>query len=94
MLVRFDGLFEQMLVSSVRYALGRMTHIVSDTCDYVRKFLPHLNAGTIAVMIRDIEEAPSYGMDIDKQQWDRLLSDLKAEMALRLPPNQKEITDE
>ena len=68
-----------MLISSVRYALGRQTYIVSETCGWVRSYAHAIDRKTRTVMIRDIEEQErfGYGMDMDKQEWVNLLAWLK-----------------
>lgn len=72
---------EQMLVSAVRYALGRATYIVHSTCDSVRTAWPELSLNARAVILRDIREAldgakesgTTVGMDFDHREWVTLL---------------------
>lgn len=44
----------QMLISSVRYALGRDTYIVADTCSWVKRFWKHLDSKERLVIRRDL----------------------------------------
>ena len=82
--IEIDETFGQMMLSAVRYALGRQTYIVSTTVGYITFLLPRLDSHTVACMERDIREAPSYGHDtIDKPEWMRLLSALQEEMKKR-----------
>ena len=82
--IEIDDTFGQMMLSAVRYALGRQTYIVSTTTSYVAHLIPQLNDHTIACMERDIREAPGYGSEtIDKPEWMKLLSALQAEMNIR-----------
>jgi hypothetical protein len=77
---------EQMLVSAVRYALGRATYIVEMTAGAVRAAWPSLSEKARAVILRDIAEALSdavrrsrhLGMDIDHRVWDELMDELRA----------------
>ena len=66
-----------MLVSAERYALGRMTYIVQWTCEIITKNLNILNKKDKQVIIRDIENAISYGDECDKICWLKLLEVLK-----------------
>lgn len=87
--VRQDHLYV-LLVSAVRYALGRQTSAVSDVCGCVRSYGRHLRAGELGVLIRDIEEhgdyaerqgrdrARAYGADFDYRDWMDLLVWLRA----------------
>ena len=76
---------ELMLVSAVRYALGRMTYMVGITCRYVTSKLPELSEHCIHIIIRDIEEemeryhrcGQMRGMECDEKEWMRLLERLK-----------------
>lgn len=69
-----------LLISSVRYALGRQTYIVADTANIVRKYSKKLTKPNKEVIIRDIETAllqGRAGSAIDHQEWVTLLQDLK-----------------
>ena len=69
--------YELILISALRYALGRRTYIVSITTHYIEKEIPTLSEQCKAVMIQDIEKARSYGDKIDKKEWMKLLEKLK-----------------
>jgi len=80
------SLDDGVLVSAVRYSLGRMTYVVSDTCAEVRRNLPHIRTKLLAVMVRDITEHESdnaLGMDMDKEQWLTLRSAINAKLKQR-----------
>lgn len=76
---------EQMLISAVRYALGRQSYIVGVTCDFVRTVKPKLSKYCIDILIRDIdEELEMYhdlgrpcGMECDDSSWCSLLDELR-----------------
>ena len=44
--------FELMMISALRYAIGRDSHMI----DYIRYLIPQLSANTLYVMQRDIRE--------------------------------------
>lgn len=81
--VPVDDMLGEMLNWAVRYALGRMTYAVNDTVSYVMPLIPKLDRKTLSVMQRDIETAPSYGHDIDKDDWMRLLNAIREELKRR-----------
>ena len=76
---------EMMLISAVRYALGRMTYIVGDTCEFVASVKDKLSQRCIDIIIEDIEgEIEFYhragatcGMECDERTWINLLNFLK-----------------
>lgn len=70
--------FEHMLISAVRYALGRRTYIVSLTCRYISEQIPNLSDYCKYIMIKDIKsrEAFGYGDTCDKDDWMDLLNKL------------------
>lgn len=65
--ILIDDDFGEMMNWAVRYALGRRTYAVSDTCEYIKRVLPYLDDTTISVIVMDIEEyvdesSPFYGL--------------------------------
>ena len=80
--VEMDKNFQEMLVSAERYALGRMTYIVSLTVDYITPMIRNLDLKYINIMIDDIDRQREYGMD--KDEWMKLLGRLRAERERRL----------
>lgn len=83
--VPIDDDFQEMLVSAERYALGRMTYIVSLTVDYITPMIRNLDMKYINIMIDDItgHSYLGYGMDMDEEEWEKLLSRLCAEKERR-----------
>lgn len=83
--VEMDENFQEILVSAVRYALGRMTYIVGLTVDYISPLIKSLDMKYINIMIDDItgHSDLGYGMDMDEEEWGRLLSQLRAEKERR-----------
>ena len=65
-----------LLISAVRYALGRRTYVVSDTCRIARMALHEVTDATRTIIGRDIREALARGQggdDIDDREWRDLL---------------------
>lgn len=81
--VEMDENFQEILISAVRYALGRMTYIVSLTVDYITPMIRNLDLKYINIMIDDIDRQREYGMDMDKDEWMKLLGRLRAERERR-----------
>lgn len=79
---------EQMLISAVRYAIGRSSYIVSDTCRFVTNIKSKLSNECIDIMIHDIEfDLELYhragnlcGMECDEKEWSELLNVLKLDV--------------
>ena len=67
--------YENIVISAVRYALGRMTYIVNTTVEYVLKDIEQgkLSKNCLYVMRKDIKEAKHLGMECDIKDWQRLL---------------------
>ena len=89
--VPLDEDFEQILISAERYALGRMTGIVSLTVRYIRCLIPRLSNKTLAILLRDMNEqkqlGKSYGMDFDEAEWVQLMHDIESELGERKAGN-------
>ena len=74
--------YEQMIISAVRYALGRMTYIVSLTVNYVLKDIEEnkLSKYCLSIMKKDIESEKYLGMECDEKDWQRLLYRIEKEL--------------
>ena len=68
--------YEHVVISAVRYALGRMTYIVELTVNYILQEIEEdkLSDSCLNVIRNDIKEARDYGMKCDKKQWLKLLN--------------------
>lgn len=77
--------YEHIVVSAVRYALGRMTYIVELTVDYVLNDISEnrLSEKCLQLIKRDIEESSDLGMDIDEKNWNKLLNKIYKELRLK-----------
>lgn len=71
--------YEHIVISAVRYALGRMTYIVELTVNYVLKDIEEnkLPVRCLSIIANDIRESKDYGMYCDKQQWLKLLNKIE-----------------
>ena len=71
--------YEHMLISVLRYALGRRTYIVEMTMEYIEAEIPKLSEQCTKIMIGDIlqQEKYGYGDECDKADWMHLLAKLK-----------------
>ena len=74
--------YENIIISAVRYALGRMTYIVNLTVDYVLKDIEEnkLSKNCLSVIHDDIATQRYLGMECDKKDWQRLLDRIKKEL--------------
>jgi hypothetical protein len=81
-----DERFGQILISAVRYALGRMTYIVDDTAKYVEGLIPQLSDNTLQLICKDItraEELRDLGMGCDRVIWLHLREEIVKELGNR-----------
>lgn len=71
--------YEHMLISALRYALGRRTYIVEITMEYIEAEIPKLSEQCTKIMIGDIlqQEKYGYGDECDRADWMHLLAKLK-----------------
>ena len=80
------GRDEMMVVAAFRYCLGRRTYIVNDCAEWLIANWQTFSDKTREVIQRDLEEEfvrdardraesskyPALGMDMDRQQWERV----------------------
>ena len=82
---------EHILISAVRYAVGRQSYIVGVTAEYVALKRKTLSSQCIDIIIRDVEEKIEFyhrmdrtcGMECDERQWQKLLEILREEKGAR-----------
>lgn len=74
---------QHMLISAVRYAMGRRTYVVSWTVSYIMPLIPDMDTKVLTIMKRDYEEAPSLGDACDKSDWDRFYDAVFTELEKR-----------
>jgi len=84
-LTRFE--FEELLIYSERYAIGRMSYAPQTVCDMIMSQIHGLTINTLSVLIRDITQAredKNLGSDtIDAPVWISTLGNLKYELEMR-----------
>lgn len=81
--VLIDDDFGEMMNWAVRYALGRRTYAVGDTCRFVKSVLPYLDDKTLFVMARDIKEKSYFndlGDQCDADNWLDLMKAITEQM--------------
>ena len=81
--VKLNDDLQQMLISAVRYALGRRTYMVDWTIKYVTPLLPDFYDKELSIMQRDVYEwlnryAEGEPDDIVKE-WQRFLKSMQRE---------------
>ena len=82
--IPIDRNFEDILLSAVRYALGRETYLTGTTSAYITRLLPHLSDRALAVIMRDIGKADDLGdPNIDAPNWLRLAGCIRYELERR-----------
>ena len=67
--------YEHIVISAVRYALGKKTYTVELTVNYILEEIEYdkLSDECLIIIKRDIKNAEDYGMECDKKQWLKLL---------------------
>lgn len=83
--------FGMMMVQSVRYAIGKTSHVVPMTCDFIRPLIPELDLSILYIIEKDITRAHkghNLGMAEDAGEWLQLRADIQKEIA-----NRKNISD-
>ena len=80
--IEINEMFELMLISAVRYAIGRRTYIVQDTVTYVCALSHYLSNWCLDILLRDLVEAfekGNLGDNCDWQDWTRCVQVLAKE---------------
>lgn len=74
--------YENIIISAVRYALGRVSYIVNLTVNYVLKDIEKnkLSRNCLSVIKQDIEDEKDLGMECDQADWQRLLERIEKEL--------------
>lgn len=76
--------FELMMISALRYAIGRYTYMPSVTIDYIRYLIPQLSAKTLYVMKRDIDDEIARYTRMERElymadEWAKLAEEIRVE---------------
>jgi hypothetical protein len=75
---------DTLVIAAVRYALGRRSYIVAETCDLVRAYVKQSSGDVVQVIAKDIQmdlqRAEAIGTTVgdpcDDKEWRKLLKDL------------------
>ena len=79
--MELDRDFGTVCGCAVRYSLGRQTYMPSLVQQFINRNLKLIDSNSLAVMVRDIKEAPSYGNErIDKPGWMNFLAVLEKDL--------------
>ena len=79
--MELDRDFGTVCGCAVRYSLGRQTYMPYLVQQFINRNLKQIDSYSLAVMARDIKEAPSYGNEtIDKPGWMNFLAVLEKEL--------------
>ena len=78
--------YEHIVVSAVRYALGRMTYMVKLTVDYVLNDIEEKKLGDKCLWIikSDIQHSRDLGMECDEKEWHRLVMKTLKQMIMSI----------
>ncbi len=76
--------FELMMISALRYAIGRYTYMPSVTIGYIRYLIPELSVNTLFTMKRDIDEEIAMYERTDRElymadEWKKLAEEINVE---------------
>lgn len=83
--IPIDRNFEDVLISAVRYALGRETYITGTTVAYITRLLPNLSNRAISIIAHDIIDAYDLGNPtIDAPCWNQLVKNIGKEVGGRI----------
>lgn len=72
-----------LFIAAFRYALGRMTYVAPTVAGMIKDNIDYLTGNTIKLLIKEIEDGEArggLGMDVDKEIWLRLKSELRSEL--------------
>jgi hypothetical protein len=76
--------FELMMISALRYAIGRYTYMPSVAIEYIRYLIPQLSAKTLFIMKRDIDEEIERYQRMERElymakEWQKLAEEIGIE---------------
>lgn len=77
---------EIVLSCAFRYALGRMTYVVSSVADEIERYIPVLSITQLSLYSTEISDAlleNRIGMDMDADRWVKLRNACDAELKRR-----------
>lgn len=82
-----------LFLAAFRYALGRKMYVVPTVAGMIRENIDYLTRDIINLMIREIEDEEDrggLGMDVDREIWLRLRSELELKVSIPIDSNELE----
>ena len=78
-MIKIDNDLKDMIISALRYAIGRKTYMVNETCEFIKKHPDLIDERVKKVMLRDLEDINRYYTinDIDFIEFMKLVDWLK-----------------
>lgn len=78
-MIQIDYDLKNIIISALRYALGRKSYVTFEVCEYIIKHPELIDKRVKDVMLRDLEEIDKYygKDDIDYKVFDKLRKWLK-----------------
>lgn len=66
-MIEIDRNLKDMIISALRYAIGRKTYITEETCSYIKNHPELIDKRVKDVMLRDLKDIDKYykATDID-----------------------------
>lgn len=64
-LIQVDDDLKNLIISALRYAIGKKTYIVLDTCNYIKNHPELIDERVRQVMLKDLEDLDMYYEESD-----------------------------
>ena len=64
-MIEIDYELQDMIISALRYAIGRRTYITEETCSFIKKHPEIVNNRVKTVMLRDLENIKYFYKESD-----------------------------
>ena len=79
-MIKIDSDLKDMIISALRYAIGRKTYIVNQTCEFIRKHPELIDKRVKQVMLEDLKSTIDFYMmdDIDFAEFMKFANWLKS----------------
>lgn len=64
-MIEIDDELKDMILSALRYSIGRRTYITKETCNFIKKHPELINKRVKEVMLRDLKDLDMYYKETD-----------------------------
>ena len=64
-MITIDYELQDMIISALRYAIGRRTYITEETCSFIKNHPEIINNRVKTVMLRDLKDIKNYYKESD-----------------------------